>query len=218
MLPFSHDAFVDVFRLYNQAIWPAQVVAYGLAGLALASLLRPSPGADRLALGLLAGMWLWTGILYHGLFFSAINGAAIAFALVFALQGGFFAWLAVRPHVFAFTIGKAGTSLVGLAFVIYAMLVYPLVGALVGQTYPGVPVFGVAPCPVVIFTFGMLLLARRRVPVGLLVIPGLWSLIGGSAAFLLSVPQDWSLLFSGVVAIPLILRTNRGISARAAPA
>lgn len=218
MLPFSHDAFVDVFRLYNQAIWPAQVVAYGLALLALASLLRPGPSADRFALGLLAGMWLWTGILYHGLFFSAINGAAIAFGLGFVLQGGLFAWAALRPNAFAFKIGKTGASLVGLAFIIYAMLVYPLVGASAGQTYPGVPVFGVAPCPVVIFTFGMLLLAKRRVPVGLLVIPGLWSLIGGSAAFLLAVPQDWPLLFSGMVAISLILGQNRRISARTAPA
>jgi hypothetical protein len=27
MLPFSHDAFIDFFRVYNTAIWPAQVVA-----------------------------------------------------------------------------------------------------------------------------------------------------------------------------------------------
>jgi hypothetical protein len=32
----------------------------------------------------------------------------------------------------------------------------------------------------------------------LLVIPVLWSLVGGSAAFLLQVPQDWILLASGL--------------------
>jgi hypothetical protein len=173
------------------------VVACSLAGLALASLLRPGPGADRFALGLLAGMWIWTGILYYAVFFSAINGASIAFALTFALQGGLFAWAALRPHAFAFTIRKAGASVFGLAFILYAMLVYPLVGARAGQTCQGIPVFGVAPSAVVIFTFRLLLLASRRIPVVLLVIPGLWSLIGGSTAFLLPVPQDWLQVSAG---------------------
>jgi hypothetical protein len=42
-----------------------------------------------------------------------------------------------------------------------------------------------------------------------LVIPFLWSLIGGSAAILLDVPQDWVLLGCGVVAVPLILLRDR---------
>jgi hypothetical protein len=46
------------------------------------------------------------------------------------------------------------------------------------------------------------------VPRRLLAIPLLWSLIGGSAAFLLGVPQDWLLLFSGVVTV-LVLRFDR---------
>jgi hypothetical protein len=209
MLPFSHNEFVRVFRLYNEAIWPAQAVAYGLAGLAMASLLRPGPKADRFVLGLLAAMWMWTGILYHGLFFSAINPAAIAFGFGFVIQGALLAGAALRwPH-FGFAVVPRARNLAGLLFILYAMLIYPIVGALVGQSYPAVPVFGVAPCPVVIFTFGMLLCAERRVPAGLLVIPGIWSLIGGSAAFLLGVPQDWLLLVSGAIAIPLILSDNR---------
>ena len=70
------------------------------------------------------------------------------------------------------------------------------------------PAFGVTPCPVTIFTFGVLLLATRRVPVVLLVVPLLWSLIGGSAAFLLDIPQDWLLLVSGVVTLILIRRID----------
>jgi hypothetical protein len=44
------------------------------------------------------------------------------------------------------------------------------------------------------------------VPWWLLVIPFAWSLIGGSAAFLLGVPQDWALLVSGLLAAPMLLR------------
>ena len=68
-----------------------------------------------------------------------------------------------------------------------------------GHAAVELPIFGVTPCPVTIFTLGLFLLADR-VPKSLLIIPVLWSLIGGSAAFLLDVRQDWALLVSGVVA------------------
>jgi hypothetical protein len=38
------------------------------------------------------------------------------------------------------------------------------------------------------------------------VVPGAWSLIGGSAAFLLDVPQDWPLLFRVLLVPVLALR------------
>ena len=71
---------------------------------------------------------------------------------------------------------------------------------LAGQSYPAVPVFGVAP------SAGDL--HSRRPPSGgplplrLLIVPLLWSLVGGSAAFLLQVPQDWALLLSGILVAP----------------
>jgi hypothetical protein len=49
------------------------------------------------------------------------------------------------------------------------------------------------------------------VPRWLLVIPVVWSLIGGSAAILLNVAQDWFLLVSGLIAVPLIVVRNRQI-------
>ena len=71
------------------------------------------------------------------------------------------------------------------------------------------PMFGITPCPVTIFTFGLFLLASSAVPRSLMVIPVVWSLIGGSAALLLHVPQDWFLLFSGIAIVPIILRERR---------
>ena len=81
--------------------------------------------------------------------------------------------------------------------------------------YPEMPMFGVTPCPVTIFTFGMLLLTTRPPSRWLLVIPFIWSLIGGSAAVLLGVPQDWALLASGLIAIPLILHRDSDSTRRA---
>jgi hypothetical protein len=47
------------------------------------------------------------------------------------------------------------------------------------------------------------------VPVYLLVIPFLWSIIGGSAALNLRVPPDYGLVVTGVLGTPLILIQNR---------
>ena len=97
---------------------------------------------------------------------------------------------------------------------VYAAAIYPLFGLEMGQLPNQLPMFGVTPCPVTIFSFGMLLLTRAPVSRWLLVIPFLWSLVGGSAAIFLRVPQDWALLMAGIVSLALLIVRDR----RMAPA
>ena len=85
------------------------------------------------------------------------------------------------------------------------------VGLWTGHRYPAAPMFGITPCPVTLFTLGLFLLTTRPVPVRLLASPLAWSLVGGSAAFLLHVPQDWPLLASGLT-VPLIVVGRRPAS------
>ncbi|MCB1375746.1 MAG: hypothetical protein KDJ78_16495 [Rhodobacteraceae bacterium] len=212
MLPFGHDAFIDVFRAYNTAIWPAQIAAYALGATILLLLIRPTPLGGKAVAAILGLMWLWTGLAYHAAFFSTINRAAYGFAALFFVQGLMLAWVAVAGRL-DFRIRGGGRGGIGLAMIVYAMLIYPAIGAMAGQSYPGVPVFGVAPCPLVIFTFGVLLMAEPLL-FRLLIIPLLWSLIGGSAAFLLRIPQDWMLLLSGVVVAAMLLLDRRRRSAK----
>jgi hypothetical protein len=77
-----------------------------------------------------------------------------------------------------------------------------------GHFYSAAPMFGVTHCPVTIFTLGLLLMTRTR-PSSLMIVPVLWSLIGGTVAFLLQVPQDWLLLVSGPLATALLWKTER---------
>jgi hypothetical protein len=86
-----------------------------------------------------------------------------------------------------------------------------MIGILAGHAYGELPMFGITPCPVTIFTFGMFLLTTKPIPRWLLIISFVWSLIGGSAAFLLSVPQDWLLLVSGLISMPLIVFSDRNL-------
>jgi hypothetical protein len=214
MLPFTRDQFVTLFGTYNDAVWPIQVLAY-LLGLAMAVMVvRPSITGNHVIGSGLALMWVWTGISYHWLFFSSINKAALLFGALFVLQGALLFYVVVVRGRVSFGTSHGLTSWLGWIFVMYAAVVYPLLGMLMGHRYPEMPMFGITPCPLTIFTFGLMLLTTTPVSRWLLVIPFVWSLIGGSAAFLLGVPQDWFLLVSGI-AIPLILLRDRSISAAA---
>jgi hypothetical protein len=204
MLPFTPDQFLSVFARYNHAIWPAQIGAYLLGGVAVVLLFWKPRAGDRVIAGVLAAMWLWTAIFYHALFFAGINKAAYLFAALFVVQGGYFFYEGCYRGRIHFSQGSGFLAWLGLAFTAYAAILYPLIGMMSGHPYPAMPMFGVTPCPVTIFTFGMLLATAPPLSRSLLVIPFVWSLIGGSAAILLHVPQDWLLLVSGLIAVPLI--------------
>jgi uncharacterized protein DUF6064 len=209
MLPFTPEQFLAVFVTYNNAIWPVQIAAYLLGIVAVALLFRRTRQGDRVIAGILVVMWLWTGFAYHGLWFSVINKAAYLFAALFIVQSCYFFYAGVYRSQIHFDLQADLATGVGAALIAYAAIVYPLIGVAIGHNYPELPMFGVTPCPVTIFTFGFLLLTARPVPRWLLLIPFLWSLIGGSAAILLRVPQDWLLLVSGCIAIALIVFRDR---------
>jgi uncharacterized protein DUF6064 len=205
MLPFSREQFIAIFAEYNAGVWPAQVIAYLLGLFIVVLLVRPLKDGGRILGAALAVMWIWTGIAYHGLYFSALNKAATGFAVFFVLQGIALVCAGATRRLDA-SKERGWAAWLGWGLVIYALVVYPSIGMAFGHRYPELPMFGITPCPVTIFTFGVLLLVRPGVPWWVLIIPLVWSLIGGSAAFLLKMPQDWLLLLSGVVAVPALLR------------
>jgi hypothetical protein len=213
MLPFTPDQFLAIFVDYNQAIWPGQIAAYLLGGIAVALLFWKRPAGDQAISGILAVMWLWTAIAYHALFFASINKAAYLFAALFFLQGICFVYEGCFRNRIHFSIESGRIAWAGIGFVFYATILYPLIGSMTGHSYAATPMFGVTPCPVAIFTLGMLLATEPPISRWLLVIPFIWSLIGGSAALLLHVPQDWFLLVSGLISVPMIAfrpqRTHR---------
>ena len=209
MLPFTPEQFLGVFVNYNDVIWPIQIAAYVLGAISIASLFRKTRAADRVIAGILAAMWLWTGAAYHALSFSVINKAAYIFAALFIVQGCYLLYVGVYRDQIRFGLRPILATGVGISLMAYTAIAYTLIGVATGHRYPEMPMFGVTPYPVTIFTFRMLLLTLRPLPTWLFVIPLVWSLIGGSAAILLNVPQDWPLLVSGVIASPLMFFRDR---------
>lgn len=213
-LPFTIDQFLQVFADYNQAIWPAQLFAYLLGFIALLLIAIRKKATDTFVNLILGAFWLWMGGIYHIAFFSEINTAAIIFGSAFLLQGVGFIILKWTKIELAYSFRSDIYGLAGTIFIIYGMLIYPLLGYSVGHIYPQSPVFGVAPCPTTIFTFGLLLHTRGKVPVWLLIIPGLWSLIGFSAAFELTIYEDTGLVVAGILGVALLVYRNHKQSSR----
>jgi hypothetical protein len=191
-LPFGLDEFFAVFARYNAAIWPAQLVAYAIGAAAVFAVMNPRY-RKPVILAILAVFWAWNGIAYHWLFFSAINTAAYGFGAIFVLQATLFAAAIFTRNSLDFENAGSLRAFLGWGLIVYAALVYEILGFFAGHGLMSGPLFGVAPCPTTIFTIGLLLLAHGSPLFWLSIIPGLWALIGTSAAIFLGVPEDFGL-------------------------
>ena len=136
-------------------------------------------------------------------FFAPVNGAARLFAALFVAQGLWLLVAAARPGGLGLRWRGGLRASVGSGLILYAMILYPAVGALNGDSWPRVPAFGITPCPVTLFTLGVLLFAHR--PGGLWIVPLLWAAIGGSATFALEMVQDSILLVAAPVTVGILI-------------
>jgi len=196
-LPFTADEFFDLFAHYNRLLWPAAVVLWLAAAVVLVIAFGGPPRRRPRPVSLvLAVLWLWSGAVYHAALFTRINPAAWLFALAFVTEAGLLTFYGIARQALPFGTASTGRKALGLALALYA-LAYPAVALLTGHGYPRTPTFGV-PCPTTIFTVGLLLTCARK-PVALMIVPVLWSLVGGSAALLLGVTADVVLLVCAVV-------------------
>lgn len=205
-MPFTVDDFFQVFAQYNQAIWPLQLIAYAFATIVVATLFVPSAWQARFITLILAAMWALNGVAYQWIFFSAVNPAARFFAAIFVAEAIALTASSFVSSDLRFRIGKDGTSLLGLLLIAFATIAYPVWGWSAGHVYPALPAFGVAPCPTAIFTIGILILGTWSTVRWLLVVPIVWSAVGGSAAIFLQVSQDFGLIVAGLIALAVATR------------
>jgi Family of unknown function (DUF6064) len=198
-LPFTRDAFLDVFAAYNERLWPFALVLWLATAYSFVALARATRVRSRFFPGLLAVHWAWAAVAYHAAFFSKINPAAWVFSGVFLFEAGLLAWYGVAHRRLRFSPVSSFRHVLSLGLIAYALL-YPAIVAAEGHEFPRLPTFGV-PCPTTILTVGFLLAANRPLPRPITLVPIAWAFIGGSAAFLLGVRADLMLLVAGVVLI-----------------
>jgi Family of unknown function (DUF6064) len=196
-LPFTDQQFFDVFGSYNAASWPI-VVGLWLATIACAAgFVRGSVQSVALST-LAAAHWLVSGVVYHALFFTTINPAAWWFAGLFMLEAAAFVWFGIVRRSLVFHRERTTLHGIALAFVAYS-LAYPFLVMLSGHFPPRAPLFAV-PCPTTVFTTGLLLTARPA-RAALVIVPTIWAVIGGTAAFAFGMTPDLVLFAAAICLI-----------------
>jgi hypothetical protein len=204
-LPFTVEAFYDVFRDYNESVWPAQLLLIGLAIIAIALVVKSHRWSGAGVSGVLALLWAWVAVAYHYAYFSPINPLAYLFAVISFSGAIIFAWEGVIHQRLRFAWRGGIRSWIGALLVAFSLVIYPVWSWAVGHAYPYLPTFGL-PCPTTLFTIGMLAWLVPPYPRSPHLVPILWSFIGAQAAFFLGVPQDLSLIVAGLVGIVLLWR------------
>ncbi len=206
------EVLLENFGTYNQAIWPMQIVTYILGIAAVILTMKKINYSDKIISAILVFLWLWSGVVwclvFFGQFRSVYNVAGIMLVAQAALLFMFGFGVVLKPSL-SFKLRAHSYSVIGAIIILYAMVIYPIIGELTGLSYPKAPIFGVAPCPVCIFTFGLLLLADKRVPGSILVIPLIWSFLGIVAAGWYGIFADFGMAVIGIVGTVLILHRNK---------
>jgi hypothetical protein len=201
-MELTGEQLLGVFAEYNVMIWPIQIVAYLLGVIGLLLSIKKNNFSKRLIPAILAFFWLWVGLAFW--LPSGRQGFApgYIFAAIFLIQGMLFLYLTVKPKL-AFGYQANLSSWAGIFFVLYALIGYPLFGRLIGHVYPYTSPFGLTPCPVVAYTFGLFLLTVNKVSKSLLIIPFCYSL-SGFLWISIGMVEDVGMIASGLFGVGLI--------------
>jgi hypothetical protein len=203
------EQFFGMFASANQAIWPLQIVWYGAAVAAIILALRPIRASSRLIAAFLATYYFWVGIVFFWVFYSPLYSLAGFDGAIFVLQGALWFVAGVARSDLVFRPRWNALSVVGGMFIVYSLAAYPILGMLSGHVFPAAPIFGIAPCPTAIFTFGLLLWTRGRAPKYLVFVPLAWSLAAWPGALSVGVLEDLAMPVAALLGAALLFWRDR---------
>ena len=209
------DLFREIFIRYNRAFLPLIYLTYGLGLISIAAVWFRLSAARIVVSVVLALMWLWSGIVFFFVYFGSMTPLFYTGGLLFIVQAVFFFMAGPggglkHPLRFGRLKLNAYTLMGGFAFV-YALVLYPLIGSISGYALSDGPWFGIAPCPLTIFTVGILLWTEGKVSRALLVIPLLWSAMGVIPVLRYGMMADIGEILIGVAGVLLLIGRNRKI-------
>ncbi len=220
-LLFSPRTYYRLFELYNAEIWPAQILSLGLGATILALSRGGGARKGRSIAAILAGCWLWVAWAFLINRYATINWAAVYFAAGFAIEAALLIWIGLVSGRLVFRPAARVANRAGLFIFLFALLVQPLIGPLVGREWTQLEIFGVAPDPTVVATLGALLLAAGRVYWELLVIPIIWCAISGATLWAMKSPDALVMPLAALLVIgPAVWKTlsrSRATSPAGAP-
>ncbi len=208
----SQELFYQRMYEYNTAMFPVMILTNILGMLIILFHAKCWKFSDKVTGITLSFLWLWNGLVELIIFFGTVSTQYYVWGAFWILQGFLFFRQGVYKSNFDFKIRKDVYSYLGLLVISYALFIYPVLGFISKHGYPHGPIFGIAPCPVCIFTFGILMLNRNKLPIYNIIFPLLWSLTGLYAVIKLNVYQDLGLVIAGIIGTLLIIARNRAVN------
>ncbi|MGM0982996.1 MAG: DUF6064 family protein [Pseudomonadota bacterium] len=177
LLMFSPRVYTRLFELHNQALWPAQLIALALGGMALLVLLRPGPRATRLVVLMLAAAWVFVAWAFLWQRYAPIHWGIDYIVPLFGLQALLLIALGCLRGGLRLPGHWSVRRGIGIGLFVYALALHPLIAVVTGRGLSGAEVIGLTPDPLAMATLAVVAMAepaRRVWP--LLVIPVLWCL------------------------------------------
>jgi Family of unknown function (DUF6064) len=213
MLPtFTLAEFLEMMSRYNVTFWPLQLVAYALGIAAVVLALRSTAYSSKIISVILALFWLWVGVVFNWAYFRPLYPMAVAFVALFVIEAGVLVYTGVFKQSLSFKFKADANGIAGALLVLYAMIGYPAIEYLLGRGYPSLLPFGLVPCPMTVFTFGLLLWTDKKLPWYVWAIPFLYSL-SGVIPIWLGIVEDVGLVAAGLLATGMILYRDRAARA-----
>jgi len=213
--PPLNEFLTTVFGRGNAAIWPMQLVWYASAAAMIGLAFWPSRRASQLICLLAAAYFAWVGIVYFGVIESdmgvldGVINLAWLWAAIFILEAILFLVAGIVRRDLVFAPRWNLSSVLGALFMCYALIAYPIIEMLGGQTLRASPLFGLAPCVTAFFAFGLLLWARPPAPKYLLLLPLAWALEAAPGNIAMGHVADFPLILVGAITVGLIIWRDR---------
>lgn len=210
------ETLLELFTRYNHDLWPAHVFAYLVAVPLIWAIVAPSSTLLKRIPGLiLGGLLVWLGMVFQALYATDISRTlGSAYAALFVVGGLSMMRAGLRGRLMLSDRPGRISRLVGVTAIVYALLVYPMLGYAFGHGWPEAPLFGMAPCPTVIAVFGVLALSHPS-PRHLWILPITWTLLATGPAVQRGVWEDVGMVVFGagaLVAAVLDARSGRHAS------
>lgn len=207
MLSFTLEEFLMGLERYNLSIWPLQIFAYLFGIVILYFSIKKTKYSNKIVLAILSLYWFWNGIVFCLIFWVPTYKFAYLFG-VFCIIQGFLFLVGIFKSNFSINFRANSLSIIGIIFVVYAMVGYQLFGYFLGHVYPKFFPFGLVPCPTTIFTFGLFLMTDKKFPKYYLIVPFIVAM-GGFLAAYKGILEDIGLIIAGLLGTYLILHRDR---------
>ena len=205
----SQNLFYKRMLEYNTDVFPLMICSYIFVVFLLVIIGTKIQMKNRLSGFFLSFLFVFIGLITFIYYFGVVHSQYYVWGSLWVLQGiAFFLHSGIKNSMLI-EYKKDCKTAVATILLFSALIIYPVIGFLTGHGYPTGPIFGIAPCPVTIFTFALLILNRRAFPITLLIIPFLWSLTGIYAIFFLHVYQDAIEVIAGITGLFFILHENK---------